>query len=387
MARPDAGPPLIIWTIPDRRFVGLARIDPTAPPQRFATVSEPIDGGSSILETWGAADGGPLANRRTTAWSSELRVQAIGGTGAITAVGGVAPAGLRLEFVNPANNFSAPSSVLLESAATGMPRVSRIRGLFATTTSPIVVLTDRTERHIARVRRFDTVFTSFGMQLFSTAMTGDAFGDDLVELPAQSSTTGRLLVTGRADGQPSYASLTGLSYGPITPRVAWSTFPLTSTGVNASPPGQFVDLVTSGAPTFTGPVRAASDGNLFLWLGGQLTGGALRLERRALGDLGLQPPLDSTGPMVLVDLIRGPQGVFVLAWVDRAVSFAGQAIPYTPGTGSNVVVIAMLPLGTQVLTWNLPGDQRPVAFEHADGTLAILVNEGPMASFWRTPTP
>jgi hypothetical protein len=385
-------PALTVWPTSNRRFVAIARVMPTGPGQRFATVSEPLDGGISFLETWSSTSGGPLANSRATLWNSDIRIQTIGGTDSLTAIGGLVSGGaqptLRLESVNPAANFMPLSSITLETMTTPASRVVRIRGTPNTGTGPLMVFTDRSMRPTAVLRRYDLATLTNASEPFASGPLGDALGDDVIELPPASSSAGRVLVTGRCDGSCSFASAFGLSYGTLTPRAAWTTFPLGTVAFNAAPAGAFIDLVTAGTATFSGPVRAATDGSQFVYLGGQSNTGALLIERRAQTTLALNTVLSSSGPMTLVDLIRGPQGIFVLAWVDRAVTFAGLPVPWTAGSGANVVVIVLHPTqAPSVRTWDLVNDQVPVAFEHADGTLAILVNEGQASSFWRTPTP
>lgn len=357
-------------------------------------MSEPLDGGQSFIESWTAV-GGPGPNVRTTTWASGLRVQAIASTGGTTAIAGLVQAAststLQLEFVNPTMNFSSVSTQALESSQ--FPgRVARLRGLSSTGVAPMVVLTDGESGvgYRVKVRRFDSSSLTFGQQLFETNMTGSAFGDDVVELPSGNLMSGWLMVAGRANGAPAYASSPGSNSNLVVmPRLAWSSFPLITAAINSAPPGGIVDLFTGSTPNFTGPIRVSFDGTTFLFVAGQAgMGNTLRVERYTYPTFTLDSALASSGPMTVVDLIRGPTGVLLLGSIDGPSTFGGVTIPWLANTGSNVVVIAMNANQiTSVRTWNLPGHQRPVAFEHAAGTLAILVHEGPNASLWRTPVP
>jgi hypothetical protein len=365
-------PPLITTPLTGRRFVGIARIEPTsaAPTQRFATISEPVAGLSSTLHSWPTGTGGPLATTRTFSWTTELQLLAIGGLPSATAVAGISGAAtpsVVLQFINPGSNFASVVAFTLDNPATQFSRVSRVRPLFSPATAPIVVLSDQSQRHIAKLQRFAPGGSSVGFQTFATASLGDAFADDVIELPSPPNAPGRILVTGRASGQPSFAGLIGASFAGLTPRAAWTEFQLGTPGINSAPPGQFVDLVTAGLPTFVSPVRAATDGAQFVYLGGQTSTGTLLIERRPHTNLTQQPtPLESSAAMTLVDMIRGPQGILVLAWVERPLTFAGVSVPYTPTTGINVVVIALHPTNPSRCA---PGTCLAIRFPSPSSTL------------------
>ncbi|MCA2976818.1 MAG: hypothetical protein INH41_09090 [Myxococcaceae bacterium] len=322
-----------------------------------------------------------------------MRVQAIGGNESELAIAGLRPSqgDLALEFIDP--NLLPVSSGFrtLQPASRPEARVSRIRSLGTATVGRIVVLWDGTQQNVALGKRVSASSQDVGIfgGFTSTPPGSTVFGDDLIDLEPETGSgmpRGRLLVLARANGTPEYPGLVGTYQPQVTPRAAWTTFETNSYSVYQAHPGVMSDLMA-----FNGPVRAARDGTFVFFAGPAATTGQLHVERRmADGDLSPQGTYQSTGTMTFADIISGPSGILVLASVSSAMTFGNVTVPYMVGMGTDVVVISIRPGSTPdvvVRTWSLPSDQQPVAFAHAAGTLAILVNEASGASFWRTPLP
>jgi hypothetical protein len=225
-----------------------------------------------------------------------------------------------------------------------------------------------------------------------TGMTR-AIADDVVDLSLSPRVNG-FAITARCDENCFFSSLS--SRGPATPapRLGFTTYDPASFGLGNPATGDFFE-VTNGVAAIDGmaPARLAFDGLSFIYVGAQLPSGQLIIQRRRISDGGLDFTLSSTGPLTLVDLIRGPAGASVIALAEVRQSgvlwgASTTTLPYTPGSGGNVVVIRVDAFGSAALGFDRGGDQRPVALVHGgDGRLGIVLNEGPNAVFWRAPIP
>lgn len=383
-------PPSISAPLLNRKFIGIARVAGLGgyPAQRFATLSEAADGGSSMLDTW-ATDAGFVLSTRVVAWS-DMHVQAIGSaTDGRMAIGGVSGTNmLVLEYVEP-TNFFAPSNPKTLSAAGPAGRVVRIRGVNSTA-APLMVLFDGVTANEARWQLPVLMGNTFGLQSFSSGLSGAVTADDLVSTPF-GGITNAVVVTGRCQGQCTFAGVMGSMTLRSVGHLGWTEYDPTTGAINAAAAGSFRSLTSGAVSSFNeaSAIRAATDGNAFIYLAGQGSSGELVIQPWTHTSPAPQPSIISTGPLTLVDFIRGPTGVLLLARLNAAgVSFGGPGLPWTASNLGNVVVLRIDNTGAlSARTWDLPGDQRPVAFEHAEGQLAILVNEGPDALLWRVPTP
>lgn len=349
---------------------------------------------TTVLETWEPSPGNPLSSR-TMNWASDMRVEQIASDGlGTTAIGGRVPnMGLMVRRVAPTIAFNAVGADHLLESPSSTTRLVRLRVLAPASRSlvnPIVGLVDGTLPSEAILLRASTP-PSLGV-LFSSATTGTARADDVIELPMS-----RLALSGRCDNVCTLGSSISnpVAVGP-THRLGAIPFDPADAGLQ--PPTSFESIAFSGVPSFDGnaPTRLVTDENAFVYTVGQKPLGVLHIERRTLSNFAFVTAFTSNGPLTAVDAIRSPfnDTVLVLATVEGpGITISGQSIPYTaaPATMGNVVLlrlgIGMQPLS--VTTWDLPGDQRAVGFAHSmnDGILpehrvVIIGNEGTDAFIW-----
>lgn len=383
---------MVFTALPQRRFVSIAPVGGPAghPNPSFVTVSEPLDGGASFLDPW-ATDGGPLITR-TVSWASEMRVNVVAsGVNGTTGIGGTTPSETKHQFIDPASVAPFPNSGGLRSLEIVFGRVVAACGV-ASTTAPIVYATELGPRE-TRLTRHEVAPGSFGRQLFTANIGGSIVVDDLVASPTPAGANG-LFVVGRCDGVCTFASVPTLNSPRPVPVLAWTNYNPSTSGLENAPMNGLRALTDgSQAPLFvpSAPLRLATDGSQSFYVGGQGLGGELVVHQFAITTaIPGAAVVETIGPLRLVDMTRGPAGVLVLASLsDANVTFSnGGVLPWTPANQRNVVLIRIDGSArTSVWTWDVPGDQAPVAFAQVNGTVAIAINEGPNAVLWTLPYP
>lgn len=388
------GAPIVV-VVSNNRFIGITQVSaggaPTAPV--IATVREPIDGGISMLEGWSLMGGTP-SQSRLISWSSAYRVTAIASNITDTTIAVRASNSISVEGVLPMSNFGTNGFVTIETFDGGVDAgVSRLSMLPGGSTAPALAFVQGSGSNgSARLHR---VSVSTGVSVSSSYFPnspGVAYGDDVIDSPEPGSSSSRLLVTARCTDACTFGGTTALGTGLVA-RFAWMLYPPAATALGPASMHSVL-LGSFSAPIFsaTDAVRVASDGNNFVYFGGQGAAGELLVERRA-ATTGMRDGnlLSSTGPLQLVDMKRAPSGAAVLllaTYQSSGVSFV-TVLPHTAGNQRNLVIIkidAMLNVSSSA--FNLPGDQQAVGFAGGGpGFLFVAINEGPNAVLWRIPEP
>ncbi len=380
----------VMAVIPNSRFIGIAQIAIGGPPfgAAVATVREPLDGGFSILEGWTSNGNATPAQSRTISWATAYRVTAIASNVSTTAIAVRSANGVSIEEVQPASNFGTVGSTNLEFyMAPNDAGVSRLSMLPAGTTAPMLAFVQG--GGVGHVRLYRLSTGSFSTLNYTPgAMSAVAFGDDLIDSPIPGSTSSRLLATARCPGSCSFAGSSVTTTGQGA-RFAWMLYPPAANALGTT--SMHAALASSSSmSTFSPnePVRAASDGNTFVYFAGLGFSDELVVERRD-AVTGLRDSLfTGMGTLRLVDLRRSPTGaaVLVLATYQSASSFAG-TLPHSMGSQRNVVVIRIDSASSvSASSFDLPGDQQAVGFAGGgNGYLYIAINEGPNALLWRIP--
>ena len=386
--------PLMV-SIPNSRFLGIAQVAVGGPPfgTVIATVREPLDGGSSILEGW-ASNGSPTPSQsRVISWSSAYRVTAIASNISDTALAVRSSNGISIEAVLPLSNFGTAGFINLESfIGASDAGVSRLSMLPTGSTAPVLAFVQGSGPN-GSARLYRTGSGSIAPLSYTPSnMGGIAWGDDVIDSPEPGSSASRILVTARCSETCAFGGTNVTSTG-LAARFAWVSYPPAATALGMT--SMHALLVGSfSTPIFSpnGPVRVASDGNNFVYFGGQAMSGELVVERRA-ATTGMRDGnlLSSIGALQLVDVKRASNGAAVLllaTYQTSNVSFP-TVLPFTSSTQRNVVVIRIdAMLNVSSTPFNLPGDQQAVGFAGGgNGYLHIAINEGPNAVLWRIPEP
>lgn len=371
---------------PQSRFVAVTAY--TTPGMQgdpaIATIREAGDGGSSILETWS-----PTLDRvgeRRIAWST-MRVEHLASNrDAVTAIAGTTTTGFAVHTLTMAAQ-PYPTAGQSSFVSPGL-RLARLRVLNPAPglVDPVVLLTDGAPATEVGVRRMSMTSTTPAVISSST----QALADDVVEFPGNTlSVSARCVDTCLFNGMPAGSGIAG----PLLRNGVVGFTPTTNVIGGVS---RFTSVITNmGMPIFadTSATRIATDGNQRYLLAGQI-GQSLRIERRLLVGHSTDAQWTSTGPLMLHDVMRSPRGdtMLVLASVATAgVMLNGVPIPWTLGTGRNVVLITVensaTPIG--ITTWPLRGDQEPVGFAHTvnpgiivENRVIIVGNQGSDGFLW-----
>lgn len=380
----------VMAVLPNSRFIGIAQVAIGGPPlgTAVATVREPLDGGFSILEGWTSNGSGTPAQSRQISWASAYRVTAIASNVSNTAIAARSSNGVSIEEVLPTSNFGTVGSTNLELyVGASDAGVSRLSMLPAGTTAPMLAFVQG--GGVGHVRLYRLSTGSFSTLNYTPGvMSAVASGDDLLDSPIPGSTSSRLLATVRCSGGCSFAGSSVTTTG-MGARFAWMLYPPAANALGMT--SMHAALVSGNSmPTFSPsePVRAASDGNTFVYFAGLGFSDELVVERRDAVTGVRESLFTGTGTLRVVDLKRSPTGaaVLVLATYQSPSSFAGD-FPFTFSNQRNVVVIRIdSAANVSASSFDLPGDQQAVGFAGGgNGSLYIAINEGPNAVLWRIP--
>ncbi|MDP3238001.1 MAG: hypothetical protein Q8N26_34740, partial [Myxococcales bacterium] len=383
------GGALVMVTLPNSRFIGIAQVAVGAAPTQTAsaTVREPIDGGSSILEGWAANGSATPSRTRLIPWMGGYRATAIASNTNQIAMAVQSSFGLSVELMD--SSFVNAGFSSLETGVTdaGISRLAMVPGMSAV--FAFVQGQAQGQGNPSGSARFFRAAPGTALSTAYSPMDGGvAYGDDIID--ASLPNTPRLLLTSRCPHTCSFGgtavTTTGLAGRFALMTYDPNTFSLPSVATHESVEVARVPFARNEV------LRAASDGSTFFYLAGQGSTGELTVERRSAASGMRGNEWTSTGALRLVDIRRSPNGsaVVLLATYEAAnVSFNMTTFPHTSGNQRNVVVIRIDAGGTVTSTaFNLPGDQQAVGFAGGGNSfLHIAINQGSDAVLWRIPEP